>query len=258
MNLMVWGSVTNVAFTTTKGSLAASVSTGTAMAVGGAINSANVPAGTTWGTFSGTAGTLALPAISLRATNISTSSAALTLPAGSNVAQLLGATVTVPSNNEQVSIPAGTTVVSIQQLDIPPTSTSPGRPGIIILSAAPTVAPGIKGIHPLRFALTSNAIVTGVDAAAIFTGAAVTFSGTFQVERCFDGGLTWLPCNAGGGGTLASYSAGTPVSLAFGEPEKNVLYRVNVLAYTSGTINYRISQTGGATESLAIGALLGG
>ena len=48
---------------------------------------------------------------------------------------------------------------------------------------------------------------------------------------------------------------GTPVSLTFGEPERNVLYRTNCLAYTSGTINYRISQTGGANESLAIGPL---
>ena len=32
----------------------------------------------------------------------------------------------------------------------------------------------------------------------------------------------------------------------------------HVLAYTSGTINYRFSQTGGANESLAIGPLAGG
>jgi hypothetical protein len=33
---------------------------------------------------------------------------------------------------------------------------------------------------------------------------------------------------------------------------------LNCLAWTSGTINFRISQTGGAAESLAIGPLSSG
>lgn len=258
MDLVVWGSATNIAFATTKGSLNATVSSGTGMAAGGAINSANVPPGTTWATFSGTSGTLALPAKTYPCSRISTSSRNIYLPPGSNVAQLLGATVTVPSNAEQATIPASTTVSAIVQNDVAASQTSAGQDGIITLSAAPTVAPTQKGPLPLRFKLTSNAVTTGTDAAAVFTGAGVTFSGTFQIERCFDGGQTWLPCNAGGTGTLASYSAGTVVSLTFGEPERNVLYRINVLAYTSGNINYRISETGGATESLAIGPLAGG
>lgn len=259
LDLEIYASITNVAFTTTKGTLNASVSSGTGMAVGGAVNSANVPAGTTWATFAGTAGTLALPAVTIPASNLSTSSALVTLPPGSNVARLLGAAVSVPSNAEQLTIPAAT-VAAIIQADIAATPTSPGTPGIIQLSAAPTAVPATRGVQqtPLRFQLTSNAITTGVDAAAVFTGAAVVFVATVQLERCFDGGNTWLPCNIGGSGTLASYSAGTPVSLVFGEPEKNVLYRLNCLAYTSGNINYRFSQTGGANESLAIGPLIGG
>lgn len=258
MDVEIYASVTNIAFTTTNGSGAASVSSGTGLAAGGSISSANVPAGTTWLTFSGTSGTLAFPAISLRATSLSTSTALIHLPAGSSVARLLGATVTVPSTDEQLVIPAATTVAEIIQTDIAPTADSPGRIGIVRLSAAPTTVPPNRGIHPLRFKLTNNAVTTGVDAAAVFTGAATTFSGTVQLERSFDGGNVWLPCNTGMAGTLASYNAGTPVSLTFGEPEKNVLYRVNCLAYTSGTINYRISQTGGANESLAIGPLSGG
>ena len=258
MNLMLWASLTGLAFTTTAGSLAATVSTETGLAVGGAIKSANVPAGTTWKTFAGTSGTLALPALSLPATNLSTSSAFVTLPPGSNVAQLLGATVTVPANSEQLTLPANTTVIAVIQQDVAATNFAPGIPGIVQLSAAPTVVPPDPQPRPLRFALTANAVVAGVDALATFTGASVVFVGTVQIERSFDGGQTWIVCNVGSAGTLASFSAGTPVSLTFGEPEKNVLYRPNCLAYTSGTINYRVSQTGGANESLAIGPLSGG
>lgn len=258
MNLELYASITNIAFTTTNGTLNASVSSGTGMAIGGAINSANVPAGTTWKTFSGTSGTLALPALTFQASKLSTSNAQVTLPPGSNVNQLLGATVTVPSNNEQITLPAGTTVFSIAQVDVAPSLNSPGVPGIIVLSQSPTVVPVNNGPQPLRFQLTSNAITTGVDAAAVFTGASVTFSGTVQLERSFDGGLTWIVASLGNSGSMAQWTTGTPVSITFGEPERNVVYRPNCIAYTSGTINYRISQTGGVNESLAIGPLVGG
>ena len=258
MNWSIWASIANIAFTTTAGSAAASVSSGTGLAIGGAINSKNIPAGTTWKTFAGTSGTLALPALAIQATNLSTYAAFVTLPPGSNVAQLLGATVTVPSTNEQTTLPANTTVVAITQLDIPATSTSPGQPGVVQLSAAPTAVPPDPNPRFLRLALAANAVSAGVDAAAVFTGASVVFVATVQIERSFDGGLTWIICNQGGGGALAQYTAGTPVSLVFGEPEKNVLYRPNCIAYTSGVINYRVSQTGGANESLAIGPLSGG
>ena len=39
-----------------------------------------------------------------------------------------------------------------------------------------------------------------------------------------------------GAGSLAQFTAGTPVNHPFGEPEQGVLYRVNCVAYTSGTI----------------------
>jgi hypothetical protein len=80
-----------------------------------------------------------------------------------------------------------------------------------------------------------------------------------QLERSFDGGATFIAGNIGAG-ALAQFTgaAVTPVDLTFGEPEKNVLYRLNCLAWTSGTINFRISQTGGAAESLAIGPLSSG
>ena len=258
LDLAIYASITNLAVTTTTASLNASVSSGTGLAAGGAINSVNVPAGTTWKTFSGTSGTLALPAYTYFATGFGAASSRVTLPPGSNVAALVGATVTVPSNAEQLTLPAGTTVLGVVQTDVAATANSQGTPGIVTLSNAPTTVPPDNQPRPLRFALGAAAITTGVDAAAVFTGAGVTFSAPIQIERCFDGGATWLPCNIGGGGALAQYTAGTPVSMVFGEPEKNVLYRLNCLAYTSGTINYRVSQTGGANESLAIGPLSGG
>jgi hypothetical protein len=258
MNLAVWASYKS-SLTTTANSLTATIGTAGAVAAGNAINSVNVPPGTTVGVISSTTITLALPAYTYFCTGFSTSSTYVTLPPGSNVNQLLGSTVTAPSTAEGLTIPSGTTVAAIVQADVAGTINAPGTPGIISLSAVPTAVPSDTAQHPLRFALTAEAVtVTGADANATYTGASIVYSGTIQLERSFDGGSTWLVCNLGGGGTLAQYSLGTPVSVVFGEPERNVLYRVNCTAYTSGTINYRFSQTGGAAESLAIGPLSNG
>jgi hypothetical protein len=65
-----------------------------------------------------------------------------------------------------------------------------------------------------------------------------TFVGTVQVERSFDGGTTWLPLTALG--TAIPFTA--PCSEVFEELEFGVQYRLNCTAYTSGTINYRLSR----------------
>lgn len=67
-----------------------------------------------------------------------------------------------------------------------------------------------------------------------------TFVGTVAVERSFDGGVTYIPVARDTSGTAASFTA--PTSLSISEPEKGVLYRLNCTAYTSGTVNYRLSQ----------------
>ncbi|HEX9446804.1 MAG TPA: hypothetical protein VF920_02455 [Dongiaceae bacterium] len=67
-----------------------------------------------------------------------------------------------------------------------------------------------------------------------------TFVGTVAVERSFDGGTTFLPVARDTSGTAATFTA--PTSLSISEPERGVLYRLNCTAYTSGTINYRLSQ----------------
>jgi len=255
MNLAIWASI-NTALTTAAGSLAPTVASATGLAIGNAINSANVPRGATIGNLVGTTVTLALPPITLYGT---INTAAAQIGGLASTAGLLGATVTVPSNNEQVTLPANTTVTAIIQVAVPPTNINPGVPGIVQLSAPATAAPVMTGPVPFQFAPTGNVVtVTGADAAASFTGAAIKYDATVQVERSFDGGATWLVCNIGGAGALAQYLDLSSVSLTFGEPEKNVLYRLNCIEYTSGTINYRFSQTGGAAESLAIGPLTSG
>lgn len=258
MNLELFASSVS-ALTTTKGSLAATVVSAAGLAAGSAINSVNVPRGTTIGVLAGLNITLAPPPVTLQAIGLSVSNGLVTLPPGSNVNTLLGATVTVPSSAEQTTLPANTTVAAIVQADVAPSGASPGTPGVIRLSAAPTLVPTNNNPVPLQFAVTGNAIATtGADANAAFTGAGVIWTGSVQIERSFDGGLTYVICNVGGAGTLAQFNAGTPVSVTFGEPEKNVLYRLNCTVLTGGNINYRISQTGGAAESLAIGPLASG
>ncbi len=104
---------------------------------------------------------------------------------------------------------------------------------------------------------TSANILAGADAGALFMTTAC--AGTVDVERSFDGGSTWLMCNIGGLGAGATYVLGsqatapiaTPISFVIGEPEAGMLYRLNCLAYTSGTINYRISGTGAAAMAWA-------
>ncbi len=259
MNLELYASI-NTALTTTAASLAATVASATGLAAGAAINSANAPDGATVGVLAGTNVTLALPPVTLPG-RFNTQQAQLILPPGCNAASLVGATVRVDAAfaPAQAAIPVGTTVLAVVQADVAPNNNSSGVPAIVTISALPTAAPVNNNTVPLVFTRTGNAIpASGADAAAIFTGAAVVWVGTVQLERSFDGGHTFVVCNTTVDGTLAQFTAGTPVSITFGEPEKNVLYRLNCIAYTSGTINYRISQTGGANEALAIGPLSNG
>jgi len=231
-NFAVWASI-NTALTTTAGSLSASVSSGTGLAAGVAVNSVNVPAGTTWATFSGTTGTLALPTQSY----YGLIDEAGTITGMPSTTGLLGAAVTGPG------IPGGTTVASVLS------SSS------VALSAAPTSIPALAIPQSFTFAPTGAAIrVSGADSKATFTGAGIGWTGLVNIERSFDGGSTWIVCNAGP--SLAQYPSG-PVNTSWNEPERGVLYRLNCVAYSSGTINYRISQTAAAAMALTTGGVAG-
>lgn len=66
------------------------------------------------------------------------------------------------------------------------------------------------------------------------------FVATVQLERSFDGGLTWQVVSRDAQGAPAGYTAAC--NLSGDEPEPSVLYRVNCTAFTSGPVGYRLSQ----------------
>lgn len=66
-----------------------------------------------------------------------------------------------------------------------------------------------------------------------------TFVASWQLFRSFDGGVTLLPITAAGT-TLYQWTG--PASESFSESEFGVQYYVCVTAYTSGTLNVRLSK----------------
>lgn len=67
-----------------------------------------------------------------------------------------------------------------------------------------------------------------------------TFVATIKVQRSFDGGTTWITTSLDSTGTPASFTS--EVTVTGNEIEAEVLYRFSCTAYSSGTVNYRLSQ----------------
>lgn len=254
MNLWLWASFAT-SLTTTDGSLTGVVGATGALAAGVSINSALVPKGTTMSALGGSNATLVLPIYTYWA---KTKAGIAKITDLESTQWLLGATVSGRG------IPAGTTVLSIDTPAVLPSTFKPnGVKGTVTISNAITDSPNENIKSPFEFAIAATAIVAGVDAAAVFTGAPILWNATVQLERSFDGGGTFLPCNIGGSGALAQWAGdgsttGGPVSLSFGEPERQILYRLNALAYTgiaNTTLNYRISETGQAATTVAVPTL---
>lgn len=247
-NLWLWASYTT-SLTLTDGSLTGVVGAAGALGAGASISSTLLPKGTTMSALGGTNATLVLPIYTYWAKTIP---GVAKITGLLSTQWLLGATVT--GNG----IPAATTVLSIDTPAVAPSQFHPkGVPGVVTLSAAVTAGAQDNGDQPFEFALAANSIVAGVDAAAVFTGAAIVFNATVQLERSFDGGSTWIPANIALSGTLASWTGTTitPISAQFSEPERQILYRLNALAYTGitgTTLNYRMSTTGQAATTLAV------
>lgn len=65
------------------------------------------------------------------------------------------------------------------------------------------------------------------------------FVGTIALECSFDGGTTAIPVSRDSLGTPSSFTA--PTRLVVQEGESGVLYRLNCTAFTSGTVNWRLS-----------------
>lgn len=236
-NLLIWCNY-NTSLTTTAGTLNFTVASAGTLAPGVAVNGVNVPPGSTVGTLTGTSGTLALPAISLTGNVYSGSS---------SISGLVSTTGLIGATAVGAGIPAGTTITGILQA----ATFNAGVliPGTAIMSASATVTAIGKAVS---FALAGSSVLSGTDTNASFTGAPIAYSGSVQLERSFDGGSTWIVGNVGGQGNLAVWNLGTPISLLSGEAENTVLLRLNCTSFTSGPINYRISETGSAAMSLAI------
>lgn len=71
----------------------------------------------------------------------------------------------------------------------------------------------------------------------------VSLSGTFeadvQVERSFDGGVTWIPV---AGVDMTPLVMDQPISLACEETEASISWRLNCTSFSSGTVAYRMSR----------------
>lgn len=89
-----------------------------------------------------------------------------------------------------------------------------------------------------QFTANGNSDSVAIDGRANMTVSG-TFVATLTLQRSFDDGTTWHTVAKDADGNAAAYTA--PVSLTFEEPETGILYRLNC-AFTSGTVNFRISQ----------------
>ena len=75
------------------------------------------------------------------------------------------------------------------------------------------------------------------------------FVGTVVFEKSYDGGTTWITVSRDVAGTAASYALNwastTSTNLTLAEVEPSVYWRLRCSSWTSGELNYRLSQGGG-------------
>lgn len=247
LNLWVWTEFLT-SLQVTNGSSNGTVGAAGAIAAGAAIKSTVVPPGTTVLSIGGTTPVLALPTRTFYANSIN---GRPTLTGIQDTTWLSGAAVTGLGF-------AGATVSSIDVAAIVGDTPVDGNTGQVTLNANASAGPQNQQPTPFEFALANTGLTSGTDAAAVFTGAAIGLVGQIQVERSFDGGNTWIVANIGGSGALAQFSTASPVSIAFGEPERQTLYRLNLTAITpvaGNTLKYRISATGQQATSIALQTL---
>lgn len=87
----------------------------------------------------------------------------------------------------------------------------------------------------------------------VYASGGGTFTGSVQIERSFDGGVTPIICGIGGDGTQAIYATGGQLSLVVSEPEQGMLWRVNCTALSGGgPVNWRFSTTSPAATAWGI------
>ena len=126
--------------------------------------------------------------------------------------------------------------------------------GVPLGGSSDTANPLITGTITATALVTQPiAASTGTSAASAFLGGFNlamwgTFAGTILVEKTYDAGTTWVPVSQDAAGTPASYIlslTATGINLTLCEVETQVAWRIRCTAFTSGTLNYRLSQGGG-------------
>jgi len=248
LNLWVWTEFTT-SLQVTNASLNGTVGAAGTIAAGAAIRSTVVPAGTVVQSITGTTPTLVLPVQTYFAKSIGGKP---TLTGIYDTEWLAGASVSGLGFS-------GATVLSIDTPSIIAAGqVGAGSPGSVTLNANSSAGPQNQQPTPYEFTLASAGLTSGTDNNAVFTGAGIGLTGQIQLERSFDGGQTWIVGNVGGSGALAQFSTATPVSVAFGEPEKETLYRLNLTALTPSagySLHYRLSATGQAATTIALQTL---
>ena len=108
---------------------------------------------------------------------------------------------------------------------------------------------GTTGVEQAQTVVSGTFAATGTSANAPFIGKFNfalwgVFVGTVNLQKSYDGGTTWIIARDMNGNAMTLTAADTRV---IEEDEPGVLYDVNCSAYTSGTVNYRISA--GASRS---------
>jgi hypothetical protein len=88
-------------------------------------------------------------------------------------------------------------------------------------------------------ATTGNAILCSANRLEFNVAIWGTFVATVQLEKSYDGGTTWIVVARDTTGATASYSS--PCAFSVRDIEAGNLYRLNCTAFTSGTVNYRLS-----------------
>ncbi len=78
---------------------------------------------------------------------------------------------------------------------------------------------------------------------------ASAFVGTVVFEKSYDGGTTWITVSRDVAGTAASYplnwATTTSLNFTLCEVEPAVAWRIRCSSFTSGELQYRLSQGGG-------------
>ncbi len=166
-------------------------------------------------------------------------------------------TLNTTAGSNAATVSSGTGLIIGQTINSPAGNVPPGTTWLTFSGTSGTLA------FPPGF--TSANVVTGADANAVFMTTVIAATATINIERSFDGGLSWIMAGVGGTGTGASYALPTsapsngpvaPISVVVGEPEGSVLYRLNCVSYASGTVNYRLSATGAAASAWAFSSAI--